>query len=86
MILLLIILAIYLLGVILAYGRIIASFCDALEISGGHEVYQQAQIKRILLASLLSWIAFIVGVFMYKAFAEQHFFKWKLKDIQNKSK
>lgn len=74
------IILIYLLGCILAYGRLYASFYEI------DEEYlptfkPEGMPTEIVLSILLSWITFIAGAIIFETNNEKYMFKWSNKDL-----
>lgn len=68
------ILIIYLLGCLVAYPRLVASYYQIAEEAVSD--IEPTMYKGMFLFLPLSWVAVVAGVFIYFIHAEEYFWKW----------
>lgn len=75
---------IYIVGCILSYGRVFASFYEIEEeyyIKGIKPSLKEVQLILTLVA-IFSWIGFFTGVYIYFLRKEKYFLKYSLRNIE----
>lgn len=83
-----IIITIYILGCILSYGRVFASFYEIEEkfYIEGVEPSLKGQQEFFIAVALLSWLGFFSGVSIYFSKGEKYLLKYSLRKLKHRNK